>query len=92
LPAPTTDDTRTYTATSEQDADAWLESLARREGRPVVGAELDSRAGGRIRVTARLGDVTPTDGPQDQDAAPAPGTERVELRITVPGDNPGRPR
>lgn len=87
MPAPTTDaDTRTYTATSERDADAWLESLARQEGRPVVGVELDSRAGGRVRVTARLGDVTLTDDPQDQDDA-SPGTERVELRITVPGDD-----
>jgi hypothetical protein len=87
MSAPTApgDDVRTYTATSEQDADAWLESLAQEEGRPVVGAELGSRAGGRVRVTARLGDVTPTDEPQD--AAPAAGTERVELRITVPGDD-----
>lgn len=67
MSAPTTDDdTRTYTATSEQDADAWLEPLARQEGRPVVGAEFDCRAGGRIRVTARLGDVTPADECGDQ--------------------------
>jgi hypothetical protein len=71
LPAPTTeeDDTRTYTATSEQDADAWLDSLAHQEGRPVVGAEFDSRTGGRIRITARLGDVTPA----DEHAMPAAG-------------------
>lgn len=88
MPAPTTgDDTRTYTATSEQDADVWLESLAHQEGRPVVGAELDSRTAGRIRVTARLGDVTPTDEPGNPDTAPAPATERVERRITVPGDD-----